>query len=319
MEGGGFGGGGEVGSPRPDGGRAVFSCEDDDSDSYDLYVKKREGGGPVRLTGSPEDDLFPRWSPDGETVLFVRASEDSQRLAAIPAGGGVVRFLHASAAPIRDPDWSPGGDRIAFSVWDAATHAYRLRVLAPATGDLLEPVRPEPGATSDLFPRFSPDGGRIAFVRVNALGFYRVLTAPSGGGEGRLAATGRRGPSGLAWMPGGEELLATAAPVGPVTLWRIDLQDGSMTGMAARNRRVWSPSVSRDGKILLYATGELRADVMRAPTMDPAAAAAPFIRSTCVDGQPRYSPAGDRIAFISDRGGSADIWILSVSEASVDY
>lgn len=25
------------------------------------------------------------------------------------------------------------------------------------------------------------------------------------------------------------------------------------------------------------------------------------------------------IAFISDRGGSADIWILSVSEASVDY
>jgi len=38
---------------------------------------------------------------------------------------------------------------------------------------------------------------------------------------------------------------------------------------------------------------------------------APFIGSTRNDGQPRYSPDGSRVAFMSDRSGSPNIWLAA--------
>jgi WD40 repeat protein len=42
--------------------------------------------------------------------------------------------------------------------------------------------------------------------------------------------------------------------------------------------------------------------------------ATPLTRGMAMDAQPRFSPDGKRIAFVSDRGGAANLWILSLDK-----
>jgi WD40 repeat protein len=42
--------------------------------------------------------------------------------------------------------------------------------------------------------------------------------------------------------------------------------------------------------------------------------ATPFTRGMAMDAQPRFSPDGKRIVFVSDRGGAANVWIISLDK-----
>jgi TolB protein len=53
----------------PDG-RIVFQSDCDDN--YEIYVMNANGSGQTRLTKSPGADEVPRWSPDGERIVFAR-------------------------------------------------------------------------------------------------------------------------------------------------------------------------------------------------------------------------------------------------------
>ena len=59
----------------------------------------------------PEDDRMPVWSPDGRRLAFVRDDD----IWIVGADGSEPRRLTADQAANFDPDWSPTGDRIAFS------------------------------------------------------------------------------------------------------------------------------------------------------------------------------------------------------------
>src|SRR3954466_14462765 len=42
--------------------------------------------------------------------------------------------------------------------------------------------------------------------------------------------------------------------------------------------------------------------------------ATPLTRGMALDAQPRFSPDGKRIVFVSDRGGAANLWIMSLDK-----
>ena len=42
--------------------------------------------------------------------------------------------------------------------------------------------------------------------------------------------------------------------------------------------------------------------------------ATPFTRGMALDAQPRFSPDGKRIVFVSDRGGAPNLWIISLDK-----
>ena len=102
-----------------------------------------------------------------------------------------------------------------------------------------------------------------------------------------------------------------------ILVWSIEpLEDGGVRVCSAsttrlRRRRVGSPDISRQGNRLVYSVCARRYESLagRSPGRSEPKEAVKFIASTRDDMEPAYSPDGRKIAFMSKRSGSAEIWI----------
>ena len=181
----------------------------------------------------------------------------------------------------------------------------------------------------DQRPAFSPDGRQLAFVRDNGRVY---LTAVIGGGEKMLA--GNLGViSGLAWTGDGREIIFDSALIGNWTLWRIPSSGGSPEAIFSEGARYSSPTLSRQGHRLAVVERHFDIDIRRlelprvAPTSGPASgpgsdrsggaveikeeAMTKLIISQREDHSPQFSPDSKKIAFVSDRSGSTEIWVCT--------
>lgn len=76
------------------------------------------------------------------------------------------------------------------------------------------------------------------------------------------------------------------------------------------NRGHWmSSDVSRDGKSMVF---DLLGDIYTMPMTG--GQATPFTRGMALDNQPRFSPDGKKIVFVSDRSGGYNLWTISVDK-----
>lgn len=113
-----------------------------------------------------------------------------------------------------DPAISPDGDYVAFA-WDGDTGG-NLDVYVKLI-DGGEPVRLTSGSTDERAPAWSPDGKRIAFLRILDRDRAVVVIVPSfGGPEHRLESTLTTGEfwsfHAVSWTPDGRSILFAATP-----------------------------------------------------------------------------------------------------------
>jgi Tol biopolymer transport system component len=95
----------------PDGARIAFMSNRAESapcDSHDcvgftneLYVMDADGSDVTRLTETPNEEAGPRWSPDGEKIVFVRQGHVHPELYVMNADGTCPRRLGEGT----EPDW----------------------------------------------------------------------------------------------------------------------------------------------------------------------------------------------------------------------
>lgn len=97
----------------PDGSRIAFTCTADDG-SADLCAINSDGSGLVHLTSGAENDVNPDFSPDGSRIAFVRNGQ--LRYLRLDDGSVTAPATLVYISPSTKPNWSPKGDRIAFSV-----------------------------------------------------------------------------------------------------------------------------------------------------------------------------------------------------------
>jgi dipeptidyl aminopeptidase/acylaminoacyl peptidase len=115
---------------------------------------------------------------------------------------------------------SPDGGQVAFTVWtvDLDQNEYRRSVWLGATDGSSPPAPFTAGDPSDSTPRWSPDGGRLAFVskRKGDKPGAVVKVAPVGsGGEVRVVAEWDESIDALEWSPDGSRLAFGARAVDP--------------------------------------------------------------------------------------------------------
>ncbi len=280
----------------------------EDERQFDLYVQAPDGGPPLRLTTHPADERSPAWSPDGAQIAFVRCGWGECGIYVVDAnGGGPDRALVVPEDyAIEDLVWSPDGETLAFSARRGRQGAYSLHLLSVTGGTAQRLTSPASTYPGDLDPAFSPDGRLLAFVRTALDGRQDVAVVTVQGGRVQRLAREQRGVTGLDWTVDGREVVYAANRAGAPGLWRVGLDGHAPRWVALGSGEVASPSIARKGGGIVFAQQQVRSQIVEVRPGDEAGR--PLLRSTQDDRQPAVSPDGTRIAFVSTRSGSYEVW-----------
>jgi eukaryotic-like serine/threonine-protein kinase len=238
----------------PDGKTLVYSAADQGSVPQ-LFVVRPEYPEPQPL-GLKDTQLL-SISRTGELAVLSHAHWLDHRLfdgtlGRVPLGGGAPRDLMDH---VREADWSPDGAQLAV-IHDVAG---RDKLEFPIGTVLYE----SSGYLSD--PRVSPQGDRIAFFehpsRFDDRGSVAVVDRS---GKRTVLSSGYWGEEGLAWLPGGGDLLFSAVDRGGIFhMTRVDMA-GHTRPVLPTPGSVTVQDVSREGN-WLFTRDDLSTQIMVRP------------------------------------------------------
>ena len=102
----------------------VLSEIDYDEDKYrrHIWLAGTETGKLSQFTFGPGSDTYPRWSPDGERMLFLsngRQPDKKTQLYVINMSGGEAQLVADMENGVSNPHWSPDGKLVLFTsrIW----------------------------------------------------------------------------------------------------------------------------------------------------------------------------------------------------------
>jgi Tol biopolymer transport system component/DNA-binding winged helix-turn-helix (wHTH) protein len=257
--------------------------------SLDL-LEVRRLTSPVRSWG----DLKPEFSPDGQTLAFLRISQGTA-IYTVPVSGGAEQRLFSDATDHWGLAWTSDGRDIVFAnagwpvsagwLWKVSLlggKPERLQFGQEGTepsirGDRLVYVRQTanlniwrrklnsvlPASLPDRFitstrmesgPQFSPDGSKIAFESTRS-GAYEVWICRSDG-SGLVQLTHFNSVTGTPrWSPDGQQIAFDSRTAGNADIFVVDSQGGPPRKLTSEPSNEVVPSWSRDGRWVYFASG----------------------------------------------------------------
>lgn len=263
------------------------------------------------------------WSPDSTVLVYSMAGSlwmqriDSTEAEELTSGPGYDY----------QPDWSADGRWIAYAKCDKdAVELWALNLATKQSHPLTN------GGAVNVEPRFSPDGKRIAFVSTSFNGRFHIFVGRFDAGVLGLAQrlTGENRSSlpryyyspydheiSPVWSPGGSELLFVSNRghiYGTGGFWRMKAEPGAEPREIHYEETAWKsrPDFSPDGKRLVYASYQGRAWHQLWAIPAQGGDSFPLSYGDYDNVNPRWSPDGQKIAFISNRGGNTSLWIEQV-------
>ncbi len=235
----------EAGATVPgDIGRIVFVSDADDS-AGEIYVRDFFGNSPIRLTNNTVADTFPRWSPDGEVIAFMRGSNDVWTMG--PDGSDQTNLTSSPSAIDRPLSWSPDSLLILFA--SDRGGAWDLWTMRPDGSDLTQLTNtPEVEFAAD----WSPDGSTIVYSR-NSVDPGLWLMDANGGNRRRLIPATSAPIDYPTWSPDGSKVAYFQETASGSDIWVVDA-DGShptnLTNYGSYSN--WSPAWSPDGSKIAF-------------------------------------------------------------------
>jgi TolB protein len=295
------------------------------------YRPARQGGNYMHnyyFAPAPSSTPWaPAWSPDGRAIAIAMSGS----IWTIDPASGKARELTYNRKYHSMPDWSPDGRWIAY-VADDGGGTIQLEIVNVATGD-------SHALTSDdqiyMDPVFSPDGGRLAYVATKPAGNFNVFirTIKDGQFVGDEIAVTRDNDFGRdrlyfgrmdmhitpVWLPDGKELLLVSnrnVALGSGNVLRVPAAahgiDKATTVLAEQTLYRTQPHVSLDGKRFVYSSTRGAADQFNNLYVQPTSGGEPYKLTFFAHDafNPRWSPDGEWIAFVSNEGGLPQLQLL---------
>lgn len=291
----------------PEGSRLAFAWNGG-SGSQNIYVKLINNEQTLQLTDSKLYEFSPVWSPDGSKLAYARFSEGIYSVSSL--GGPSEKLTDIGRGSQPEMDWSPDGATLIFSDRPDASQPYRLYMLDLKTREKSMPVEPEHSFAEDHFPRYSPDGSEIAFVRgtdqSNDLYLFNIYE------KSTIRLTyDHLDIEGIAWNNDGKSIYMASNRGGTFGLWKIFTHNKKIVPFSPGTANITHPAVSSNAEQPFLAFIKINEDAniwkINLNTEQPRINT--FNTSTRVDKNPRFSPRGDKIAFISDRNGTFEVWL----------
>jgi Tol biopolymer transport system component len=294
--------------------------------AYAQAVQEPDIGQKTQVTSDETFETMPTWTRDGKHIIFVsdRFGTPGICRAGRTGGGGIAALTQPAADEIDiDPDAGPNGQvvfasnrsRGVFQVWSISIGTRGLTQLTNA-------------ANGAQFPAWSPSGSEIAYVAPDKNGNEYIWIMDADGANQRQLTAGTR----PRWSPDGKRLVFSKMTQGKVKnsdIYTIEVESSTLSQLTSETTAEtfpdWSPDgnwisyISYKGQIKTSKTGkEVMNDLKSKPNYEiwikqvdaGGKSGIQLTRSKGYDGFPRWAPSGNELAFVSDRGGSLDVWTL---------
>ena len=147
----------------PDGARLALGIRQAGVDNIWIKQSDRTRGPLSRLTFGDDRDILPRWTPDGESVLFTTFGATPPTLGSKNADGtGTAEVLLALEQPITEGRWTPDGEWLLVRTGRNAANVRDIWGLRPAVDSVPVPLLTE--QFDETSPTVSPDGKWLAYA-----------------------------------------------------------------------------------------------------------------------------------------------------------
>ena len=293
----------------PSGDRLAFVWDGDGQEPDAVFVQVLGVGHPVRLTHTVGHYAFPAWTHDSRFLAYARVAGEHQGLFEVPATGGEERELLAAAPGelLQTPEFSPDGRWLLYARLPPEGGQWRLERLELATGRT-ESLAPSSDLDcGGLRPRFAPDGRLLAFFRDMGSDWDLVVVSLDTWNLQQVETDGRAVVD-FAWTVDGSGLVLSN-----VNSLRIVELDGSLRRVLTTTRASSTLSVSGEPPLVAFSDGEREKNIWQWSPSDGGTEGkiTRLVHSTGWDSRPSLSPDGHRLALLSDRSGSTQLWLAS--------
>ncbi len=300
----------------PDGRSVAFTAGE--GGLRQIWMKLITGGAPLQLTRDASEHLRPRWLPDSSSLIYFSP----------PAGGGLTGTLweisalggapHRIVDSLADGDVSHDGRRLAFV--RSADGRLEL-VTADRDGTNAQVIVHLAAGYSYVSPRWSPDDTLIAYQRNRMSLDDDVFVVPASGGEPRGITQANNRMSGFAWLPDGSGIVMSSSRGSTLyylpsfNLWTVPSRGGAWRQVTFGEVSYLYPDVDRTGTLVATRL-QLRSDIWRYPVdfggVENVRRGERVTRQTGQVRTPTVGPGDKEVAYVSDSGGHANIWVTKL-------
>ena len=303
----------------PDGNEVAFSWQEEKYKNLsNLYVQLVGAGAPLQLTHAKPGDFWfagPAWSPDGRFIAVGRIDASGAAYYAIPALGGNERKI-CNANPIQfvgGIDWSPDSKNLVAA--EAAAPGSSLPgifLISIDSGEKLALNVRLPAGHYVSDPVFSPDGKNIAFSCGSGYLSADVCVVSAAGGTARVLTSQHSNITAMAWTADSRRLVfGTNQTLSG--LHEVSIDGGPVKPVLFNSENATVVSISRQGNRLAFLIYKSDTNIwQKSIPVNGHATPNRIVVSTRQDSQPEISPDGRRLAFVSDRSGTYEIYVSGV-------
>jgi serine/threonine protein kinase len=307
----------DLNSWSPDGKSIAYLKNVDGRDQ--VMVQNLNSPPPTQLTRLPSGvySSAPFFSRDGQQIYFIANKGVDSALWAVAVVGGDPREVLSFQSPaLLAATLSPDGKTLAFwGVYVEGGKRYRSLFISSPPGAPPRKYQPAPfrseGAMIPNYLRFSPDGSQIVLSARPAPGEGWMWSVPWPDGPNvrprRIFAGDFPGSAvDFSWMPDSRHICLSDKG----NLYLADTRPGNIQQITASAiAGADHPSVSPDGKRILFTVGVEDYDIVEVPL--DGSAPRPLVATARSEKSPFWSGAGDQMAFITNRSGESEIWLRS--------
>jgi len=300
----------------PDSERIAFRSE---TEPAGIYVMEATGENrrPVTPGG-----FHPSWSPDNKEIVISEAGRDAPDVRnTIPSKLWIVNVETGARSLLTETDamqpaWSPHGARIAFWFMPPGVGRSDIATIPRGGGEPLAITR---DASTNWNPVWSPDGKYLYFAsdRSGNMNFWRVAIDEETGqvlSEPEAVVTPSKFSGHLNFSRDGKRMIYVQTNrQSNIQAVEFDVNREKPTGepfwITRGDRQIVRPELSPDGTQFIMRVPRRTQDDLVVLSRD-GSNWRDLTNDKFFDRYPRWSTDGKKIAFVSDRSGSYEIWTI---------